>query len=270
MAELSAGEARAAQDPLLRHNPQQRREAAITYRVRRRVDVGVFEEWPRPEPDQAGSEPQSFDEHDAVATVPPPPPPPAAADPSGGGPAVPPTAPGEPEWMPGHEPDHGGGRRRWLSGGLARLVLAGLVVGGVGIWGAVTSADRDSETGEIVAAGDLNVDKIELGDCVNLPDAEEFNQVHAVPCAEPHDAQVYWLRQLPPGDYPGLDELDSMAETQCDAAFASLPQAIVDDLDYGYTWFTPTESGWRGGDRVLNCLAGRVDGTTTTGSLLAS
>jgi hypothetical protein len=154
---------------------------------------------------------------------------------------------------------------------VVRFAVAGVVLFGAGIWGAFSGADRDSESGEIVDAGSMSVDKIQVGDCLELPDEGEFDQVHAVPCSQPHDAQVYWLRALPPGAYPGLSELDSTAETQCDASFGStLPAAIVDDLDYGYTWFTPTEAGWRAGDRVINCLVGRVDGATFTGSLLPS
>lgn len=268
MTELSAGEARAAQDPLLRHDPQrQRREAPVTYRVRRRVDVGVFEEWPRPGAESTeGSAPTTTAE--PGAPVPPPPPSPAG---SGEGTGQPPVAPDEPEWMPGHEPNSGDGSRRRLSGGILRSALVFTMVFGVGAWGAITAADRDDESGEIVDAGSLNVEKIALGDCLEIPEDEEFNQVNAVPCSEPHEAQVYWLRQLPAGEFPGLDELHSMAETQCDASFATtLPPAIVDDLDYGYTWFTPTEAGWQAGDRVVKCLVGRVDGTTVTGSLLAS
>ena len=82
---------------------------------------------------------------------------------------------------------------RQVVGGIAGLA----VMGGVAVFGRVTSGDDETvrDGGEIVEAGGLGVFRMAAGDCVNFPDGD-FEQVEAVegiPCADPHDAEVYAL-----------------------------------------------------------------------------
>ncbi|MDA3040977.1 MAG: hypothetical protein O3C27_15900 [Actinomycetota bacterium] len=79
--------------------------------------------------------------------------------------------------------------------------MAGIAVfGGANAFDANTTRD---ESGEIVEAGGLGVFAMEVGDCFQVPIEDLVQSVEAVPCTEPHDAQVYAKFDMPDGPYPG-------------------------------------------------------------------
>jgi hypothetical protein len=87
----------------------------------------------------------------------------------------------------------------------------------------------------------------------------------AVPCAQPHEGEVYAVFDLPAGDYPGVAAVTKQVETQCTDRLAGYAPKAVEDASIGIYFLYPFEQNWRSGDREAVCLA-----TTTppaTGSL---
>ena len=154
------------------------------------------------------------------------------------------------------------------------MAIAGIVLSGV--WVIVialviativlTGATR-GEGGEISAGGDISVEDLSLGDCLN--DLEEGTQlsVSAIPCAEPHEAQVYAVTDMEAGPYPGDEAITAETERRClDLMQTDFPDAFADESVQVF-FFHPTSASWAQGDQEIVCVALYVDGPRQ-GSLL--
>lgn len=143
----------------------------------------------------------------------------------------------------------------------------GLAIGGLvasGVWLALialvvvvavtTGVERDDE-GRIVEGGSLSVFDLRVGDCLDdVPDDEEFRSLPAVPCADPHEGEVYAVFDLPAGGFPGVTEVADLAEAGCNDRADVLPPAVVSDVTLGLFTITPSEESWDTGDREVSCL----------------
>ena len=118
-------------------------------------------------------------------------------------------------------------------------------------------AERGSDA-QITSGGNLDAFSMYVGDCLissNLDD--EFNEVPAVPCTDPHDSEVIYIFDMPDGDWDE-DAIEAAGDDQC-------AQAIIDyvgpnydtvtseGLDWNY--FSPTSESWDQGDREIDCVA---------------
>jgi hypothetical protein len=153
---------------------------------------------------------------------------------------------------------------------VAGLALSGVwvLVIGIAIAVAVTSgADRD-ESGQITTGGSVSVYSLKPGDCVNgiNEDAEEFLSLPAVPCAEPHEAEVFAVFDLDGDTWPGEETVLAQAEQGCQDRLGSYSPAAVEDESIEIIYLYPTQTSWRRGDHAVTCLAASVDGKRT-GSL---
>jgi hypothetical protein len=150
-------------------------------------------------------------------------------------------------------------------------VASGLVGGGVAIFGGVSAIGDETardETGAIVESGGVGVFQLQVGDCVQLPDATEVQSVEGVPCDEPHDAQVFSEFDLAGTTYPV--DIDTEAGDGCYERWQpTLGTVYEDDLERDITFFTPTPEGWLTGDRGVTCFVIPVDGLPVTGSVFA-
>jgi hypothetical protein len=86
---------------------------------------------------------------------------------------------------------------------------------------------------------------LEVGDCIEDPHAtEEFREigtVQRVDCSEPHYGRVLTLFDVEDSEFPGMDELDSIANERC-------PSGTTDIL-------VPSERSWNeAGDREIICV----------------
>jgi hypothetical protein len=159
----------------------------------------------------------------------------------------------------------------WLSGSLVRLVVAALAFGGWFLFTSLGDAGRD-DAGEIVTAGDLDVMSLQVGDCFDDPENLEdvVFDVAAVPCAGPHDNEVYSVQSLGAafdGEYPGEATLSEHTYEICSGvsfdAYVGTPYA---DSSLEVFTFTPTEDSWDDGDREFVCALYRIDFGKLTGS----
>lgn len=151
-----------------------------------------------------------------------------------------------------------------ISRGWARLILSALVFGGWFLFTTLDDAGRN-DSGEIVAAGDLDVMSLQVGDCFDDPeDLEEVVfDVAAVPCMGPHDNEVFAVQPLAAafGDsYPGDDALSDYTYEVCSGTlFDSYVGTAYADSSLEVFTFTPTQESWSEGDREFVCALFRLD-----------
>lgn len=131
-----------------------------------------------------------------------------------------------------------------------------------------TESERD-DTGAITERNDdASVFAMRVGDCYDdLPEGEAA-VVTAVPCADPHDAEVYHVFEWE-GDeasFPGTDLIQGFAADGCTDAFGSFVGVEYEESTLDYTVFWPNEGSWSDGDREFVCLVG-VPEEKTSGTL---
>jgi hypothetical protein len=148
-------------------------------------------------------------------------------------------------------------RRPWI---IAVAALVGLVVVGLGIWGITAIVQGSGRPGEDVKAASYA-----KGNCFADFDATADSN-RRVGCTDPHSAQLVDQANVSDADaYPGREALEARAKDLCDKASLNLP-ADPSKLKKRYTY--PTQEGWGGGDRRIDCYIESTDGNTLTASLL--
>ena len=144
------------------------------------------------------------------------------------------------------------------------------VVAVVGLVGAVTAATRD-DSGAITGAGSLHIVDVRVGDCFDLNDGldvEEVGEIRAIPCNEPHAFEAYFTTDLPEGDFPSRSALDAQSEAACLPSFEPYVGRDYETSELYVTTFEPTPQGWRDGDRGLLCVISTENAETAlTGSV---
>jgi hypothetical protein len=156
-----------------------------------------------------------------------------------------------------------------------RLAVAALVIGPIwvvlGVVAAVTGmfdlssdASRD-EAGKVAVRSEQSTMKLRSGDCFDelgegADDTEIAETVTAVPCAQPHQFQVFHEFDLTGDSYPTPDEISRVAEDTCSAEFRPFVGITYDASELEVSWLTPSFDTWdRLGDRSVDCLVGISD-----------
>jgi hypothetical protein len=117
----------------------------------------------------------------------------------------------------------------------------------------------------VVAAGALfllrdrttgDADALQVGDCVQLPDAGAIAELEHRPCSQSHEAEIFHIVDVPAQDaYPTEAELEAFFGEAClDAPFLAYTGVSFDDapdIDIGY--LPPAESAWAQGRRMFVC-----------------
>jgi hypothetical protein len=125
--------------------------------------------------------------------------------------------------------------------------------------------ERDETTQEIVEEGQADVFALRVGDCMNTVEEELVSEVPVVPCAEPHDDEVYFDFLLDDGEYPGDDAVLEVADTGCLPEFEAFVGLAYDSSTLDFYAYRPSEESWATGDRTVSCViwdpAGQVTGS---------
>jgi hypothetical protein len=138
-------------------------------------------------------------------------------------------------------------------------------------------AQRDDETQEIAEAGQQDVFEVAVGDCFNNEgeiaegdtaegDTGEVSDIPAVPCAEPHDNEIFYLFDLAGDEFP--TDVDILADDGCYAQFATFVGLDYESSTLDYFPIMPTAETWAQGDREVICSV--FADTQTTGTLAAA
>jgi len=107
------------------------------------------------------------------------------------------------------------------------------------------------------------------GQCFNsLPNG--IAGAHAVPCAQPHDGEIYGAFRLAGHDWPGNITLANQARLGCQARLVGYlnPQLGTGDLTDSYAY--PNQGAWAAGEHMVICeirgTQGRLTGTVRASS----
>lgn len=163
------------------------------------------------------------------------------------------------------QPAAGGRQIPW------RLVIYG-VIALVVFGGSVLFAARRDDSGTITGAGNLSVFDVQVGDCFDAAfdpnEYTEIDEVRAIPCAEPHQYEMYTVAGYPAGEAPsGPDEDYTPWETEaCLGGFESYVGLDYDSSMYYISALVPTDSSWAQGDNTLMCFLHNDAESAMTGS----
>ena len=155
-----------------------------------------------------------------------------------------------PEDAPADQQAGPGGSRRnaMVMIGVGLVVLAAVI--------AVIAITRSS-------ARQLTVDQLQPGDCLTGSNLGLDNNnawpdlVTAVPCTQPHIAEVFFVGNLWPqsSPFPGGNAVDNQAYDRCASEFFAYV-GISRYLAFSYTEVVPdTADVWASGDRSVQCIA---------------
>lgn len=173
-------------------------------------------------------------------------------------PAPPPTVP-----QPVGEPP---GRSRRFPRGTGWLILAAIWAIGalVGVFFEDSSVSVPDVTETAPAstiapstANEANIRDLEPGTCIaTLPLGQVVTSVPTLPCAEPHQYELFANAELALGnDYPGSEEVFDRAFDTCGALFFDYVGEAYATSEWYVDVIAPTEEGWdKLNDRQVNCL----------------
>lgn len=153
-----------------------------------------------------------------------------------------------------------------------RLALAGSVLALTACQDA-TAADETvrDDAGNVVEEGDVGVFVMQVGDCYADQAVGLVESLTAIPCADQHEMEVFAKFELPVGDYPGKDVVDTAADEGCLAEFTGYVGIDYADSIYYYSFLSPTEDGWnRIDDREIVCVLTVVGDDPNTGTARGS
>jgi hypothetical protein len=162
-------------------------------------------------------------------------------------------------------------RRRGQGGkglAIAGISLSGvwfLVIVSIAVIAALNSGtDPSNPTASTAAGGDVKVQQLKTGQCLNgLEESSAIRNLPVVPCAQPHEGEVFAVFELADGDYPGDQAVAKLAEDGCvDRLETSAPKA-ADNPDLEIYFLHPTRSSWRLGDQGVTCVAMSSTGKVT-------
>jgi hypothetical protein len=142
------------------------------------------------------------------------------------------------------------GRLRGPFRGGAVILVIFLIAVGVTIY---FQADR-SPTGEITDAGNLGVTSLLVGDCFDLKQpSEEFAEVTARPCSDPHQYELFWIGSVADGPYPDDATFEDFFYDDCVDRFRHYVGTAWGDNRLDIYWLVPTRDSWAAGDRDVQC-----------------
>jgi hypothetical protein len=131
------------------------------------------------------------------------------------------------------------------------------------------AADRDS-TGAIVDAGSVDAFQMRVGDCFNdgsTFDDSEVNSVPGVPCAEPHDNEVYAVYDVTAQSFPG-DAISEIAHDGCVQRFEAFVGKDYESSSLDIATLYPSRESWqRQNDREVVCAVYDIELSKLTGSV---
>jgi hypothetical protein len=128
----------------------------------------------------------------------------------------------------------------------------------------LSGASRDA-SGQISDSGSVSINDLKVGDCVESLREGTAYAVTAVPCAQPHHAEVFAKFALTGSSYPGDTSVSSQAESGCSTRLDNYSSSAVDDEALDIYYFPPSRQSWSS-DKTVICLV--VDeGGTRTGSV---
>lgn len=116
--------------------------------------------------------------------------------------------------------------------------------------------------------GRVSIYGLEAGDCLADFD-QSATSFSLVGCDQPHDGEVFAARRLEPGDFPGDEELERLADELCyGQGFQDFVGTAYQDSSVVSLASRPTVQTWSLGHRTISCIL--TDELVRTRSLAGS
>jgi hypothetical protein len=148
-----------------------------------------------------------------------------------------------------------------------------LVVGGLALGGYLLKKHNDAgrdASGSISKKGDLDAFSIKVNDCYEKPtDAlTGFSSVKAIPCDQPHNAQVYFSFTYPnaTSTAPTDDQLKSTVDPQCTTAAGTKVDQAKAPQNAMMNYLIPDDTAWGQGHHEILCVI--ENDTDFTGTII--
>ena len=148
-----------------------------------------------------------------------------------------------------------------------------LIGAGVAVYNVATQADRDS-SGAIVDSGNIGAFQLRTGDCFNdasysFDGSSEISSLPGVPCAEPHDNEVYAVFDVSLSSYPSSeDAMFEHALDECLHRFESFVGREYESSELDILTLYPTPDSWRvQNDREVVCAVYEMNSNQLVGSV---
>jgi putative regulator of septum formation len=138
-----------------------------------------------------------------------------------------------------------------------------IVAGAVGTVAVLTHGFKKPVT---VKYHEASVFKVRQGDCINTPNGQA---VSVLPCATPHDAEVFATFTLPSSAWPGTAAVQQEASSGCVTRLSGYlnPQLSI---SLAQTYVYPDKVAWKAGTRMVVCevhaTSGQLTGSVRGGS----
>ncbi len=137
--------------------------------------------------------------------------------------------------------------------------LNGILGGGAG------DADRDEETGQVTESANIDIFALKVGDCMMEAPSGLLEDIDVVPCAEPHDQEVFHEITMDDGDF-SEEAIDAASQECIGDAYASFVGVAYETSTLEVYPITPTQQTWDElNDRVVQCVisdpAGQIEGS---------
>lgn len=137
--------------------------------------------------------------------------------------------------------------------------------------GISAAAERNAD-GAIMTAGSVDAFEVQVGDCFDDEafESSEVSELPGVPCADPHDNEVYATFDLT-GDWPGADVVEELAFEGCYDRFDESIGRSYEESVIDYTAIYPSEGSWHQmNDREVICVGYHMEFEKLTGSIIRS
>ena len=154
---------------------------------------------------------------------------------------------------------------------LSKLIVPVAAAGAVG-YGYLTQVDRDA-SGAIVGAGNVDAFDIRVGDCFNdsSSGSDEIESVRGVPCANPHDNEVYAVFDLTISEFPGDEAVYELAFDACLDRFEPFVGHDYETSILDIYAIYPTRDGWNSlNDREVVCALYDLEAKKLEGTMKGS
>jgi hypothetical protein len=138
-----------------------------------------------------------------------------------------------------------------------------IVAGAVGTVAVLTHGFKKPVT---IKYHEASVFKVRQGDCINTPNGQA---VSVLPCASPHDAEVFATFTLPGSPWPGTAAVQQEASSGCATRLSGYlnPQLSISLMQ---TYVFPDKVAWNAGTRTVVCevhaSSGQLTGSVRGGS----
>jgi uncharacterized RDD family membrane protein YckC len=151
-------------------------------------------------------------------------------------------------------------------GAIVALLFTGPIV--QDIFSGVADDLARGPDGQVEQPIEIPFGSLRVGDCFDLtnPAVPSIAVVRAVPCADQHVYEVFFVGDMPDGAYPGDAAVSTFANENCLPAFEAYVGVPFEESIWYASPVGPTEDDWAAGSRRVTCQLHNQAETPVSGS----